>query len=167
LHLDNPVGHRDHVVDGAERVLQGISAPGGKLALEQSGDLLGGDLGSVRPVFRCDPEDIAQTIVADVPPFGEAADDIAGPVKPDEPLRDIPEQHGIGWRKRPQRGVSKLRFATDNDRFKRTFGLLPASGGAKDERGEEQDNGIATHAAAFTRNVAFSKHLDMSSALYY
>ena len=102
--LDDPVGHRHHVDDGAECILEAVLASAAKLALHQPGDVLGVDLASVGPVGRREAEDVAQAVVADCPALGEAADDVARCVEADEALGDVLEQHLVRKQERPRAG---------------------------------------------------------------
>jgi hypothetical protein len=70
-------------------------------------------------------------------------------------------------RTRPERRVAKLRLRADHDRFQRPLGFLLAPGGDKQQSRDEKQAKSAAHGGGFTRNVAFSKHLDISFPLYY
>ena len=87
--LDHAIGHRDDVLDRAERIFEVILAARRDLPLEQPRDLLRIHLAAVGPVGRSDAEDIAQAVVADVPALRQSADDIAARVELDEPLCDV------------------------------------------------------------------------------
>jgi hypothetical protein len=62
---------------------------------------LRGDLLTVRPFHRRDSKDVAEAIVAQVPALGEPGDDIPVRVEADQTLRDVLEQHGVGFGERP------------------------------------------------------------------
>ena len=164
--LDHPVGHRHHVVDRAERVLQRILAAAGDLPLEQAGDLLRGDLAAIGPFGRSDPEDVAEAVVADVPALGEARDDVAGRIEPDQPLRDILQKHRVGRRERAFGGIAQARLAADDDDLDRAGRLLAAPAGATASARIGSRAQKTPHRCPFSRNASFSKRLDMCGEVF-
>src|SRR6185369_3538899 len=134
--FDDSISHRDHIFDRAERVLERIPAARGELALKQPRDLLGSDLRLVGPFGRRDAEDIAHAVVADVPPLGKAADDIAARIEADEALRNVLQEYGVGGRERSRRGVGQPRLAANDHDPGLAFHLRLAGAGRELEAGE-------------------------------
>ncbi len=136
--FDHPVGHRDDVVDGAERVLQRIAATGRDQLAEHPRDLVGGNLAPVRPSPVGKPENVAEAVVADVPGLAEPGHDLTARVELNESLRGIVDQHLIGLRQRPACRIRKLRLVADNDDMDHALGLAVAAA-----RGDGQGHGQA------------------------
>ena len=160
--FDHAVGHRNNVVHGAKRILERIGARSRKRALEDSRDLLGGKLASARPTRRRDPEDVGKAIVADVPTFGEAADNVASRIKTDQPLTDVGEQNGVGAWQWPKGRITDLGRSTNDNDFGPTGVAVAARAGRNRQNGEERERQSAPekggqHAGVFSRKPRFSK----------
>ena len=166
--LDHPVGHRDDVVDRAQRVLERVAAARRRadrlsiratcsaVILRPSGHSVGGEA-----------EDVAQAVVADVPALGEAARRYCrrrrtGP----GPGRRSASRTASGAR---QRRRARGRAACGCARRSRSTLTAPSAAVAARRRrpsasaGEdEQARSRRRMARAFNRKARFSKRLDIS-----
>ena len=170
--FDHPVGHRDDVLDRAQRIVEAAIAGRAETRLERACNLFGGDLAAIAPFGRGQPKDVAQAVVADVPAFGQAADDIAAGIERNEPASDIFQKDRIAFVERCLSRVAQLRLGADHydARFPRP---LVAAGGRREHQQRCRKHHQSApgkgrnHGYGFNRNDPFSKRLDSCHRLFY
>ena len=124
------------------------------------------DLLAVGPLRGCDPENVAEPVVADIPALREAGDDVPARVEPNQALSNILEQDLVLQRQRAECRIAKLRIAADHDRLDLAVRLLAACRGGQRQDGDQQQGQQAPHRRRFSRNIPFSKHLDIPGQLF-
>jgi hypothetical protein len=102
--------------------------------------MVGGDLPAVGPLGACQPEDVAEPVVADVPGFRQPRLDLAPGIEPDEALGGIGDENGLAGIELAEPRIGERRLAADRDDLDNAFGLAFAS--ARSECAKRQRNGL-------------------------
>ena len=142
--LEHLVGHRDHVLDGAQDGLQRVPAGPARRGAQPRRDLLGGDRTAVRPLRAADAESVAHAVVRHDPALRQRRLDLAGTVEAAKALGGRLDKEGRRSVERLEIGIPQLRGLADRAHPDRT-GLAFVAARQRQCRGGERQPQERSH----------------------